>query len=125
MTIGPSSNVLSPSPSFMGRISTFLRSRSEVTIGWWPRRGVDKSILEGTGLILRNRSCQPVWGPGFHLCSDMVSSSSTKKESLRGRLGGNSSGCVVGRGGQQTNISCVLVGKHHKCRLLSRNKCRG
>ncbi|MBW0594156.1 hypothetical protein O181_133871 [Austropuccinia psidii MF-1] len=39
VTISPSSNVLSPSPSFIGRIITSLRSRSEVTIGWWPRRG--------------------------------------------------------------------------------------
>ncbi|MBW0580310.1 hypothetical protein O181_120025 [Austropuccinia psidii MF-1] len=28
-----------PSPSFIGKIITLLRSRSEVAIGWWPRRG--------------------------------------------------------------------------------------
>ncbi|MBW0565562.1 hypothetical protein O181_105277 [Austropuccinia psidii MF-1] len=39
VTSGPSSNVLSPSPSFIGWIITSLQSRSEVTIGWWPRRG--------------------------------------------------------------------------------------
>ncbi|MBW0488292.1 hypothetical protein O181_028007 [Austropuccinia psidii MF-1] len=37
--IGPSSNVLSPFPSFIGQIITLLWSRSEVAIGWWPRRG--------------------------------------------------------------------------------------
>ncbi|MBW0490560.1 hypothetical protein O181_030275 [Austropuccinia psidii MF-1] len=42
VTIGPSSNVLLPSPSFIGWIITSLRSRSEVTIGWWPRRGGGK-----------------------------------------------------------------------------------
>ncbi|MBW0583493.1 hypothetical protein O181_123208 [Austropuccinia psidii MF-1] len=39
VTIGPSSNVLLPLPSFIGRIITLIGSRSEVTIGWWPRRG--------------------------------------------------------------------------------------
>ncbi|MBW0557900.1 hypothetical protein O181_097615 [Austropuccinia psidii MF-1] len=62
VTIGPSSNVLLPSPSFIGRIITSLRSRSEVTIGWW----VDNSILEGTGLIVLNCS-RPAW-ECFHHC---------------------------------------------------------
>ncbi|MBW0531484.1 hypothetical protein O181_071199 [Austropuccinia psidii MF-1] len=87
MTIGPSLNVLSPSPSFIDRIITLLWLRSELTIGWWPRRGVDKLILEGTGLIVWNPSHRPAWGPGVHLHSDMVSSLSTTKESLPGRLG--------------------------------------
>ncbi|MBW0540823.1 hypothetical protein O181_080538 [Austropuccinia psidii MF-1] len=42
VTIGPRSNVLLPLPSFIGWIITLLRSRSEVTIGWWPRRGGGK-----------------------------------------------------------------------------------
>ncbi|MBW0534410.1 hypothetical protein O181_074125 [Austropuccinia psidii MF-1] len=87
VTISPSLNVLSPLPSLIGQIITLLRSRSEVTIGWWPRRGVDKSILEGTGLIVRNHSRRPAWGPGVHLRSDMVSSSLTTKESSQGHLG--------------------------------------
>ncbi|MBW0570197.1 hypothetical protein O181_109912 [Austropuccinia psidii MF-1] len=33
--ISPSSNVLSPFPSFIGQIITSLQSRSEVTIEWW------------------------------------------------------------------------------------------
>ncbi|MBW0526519.1 hypothetical protein O181_066234 [Austropuccinia psidii MF-1] len=37
--IGPSSNVLLLSPSFISQIITSLQSRNEVTIGWWPRRG--------------------------------------------------------------------------------------
>ncbi|MBW0584744.1 hypothetical protein O181_124459 [Austropuccinia psidii MF-1] len=55
VTIGPSLNVLSPLPSFIGQIITSLRSRSEVTIGG----GVDKSTLDGTGLIVRNLSQCP------------------------------------------------------------------
>ncbi|MBW0484848.1 hypothetical protein O181_024563 [Austropuccinia psidii MF-1] len=39
VTISPSLNVLLPSPCFIGQIITLLWSRSEVTIGWWPRRG--------------------------------------------------------------------------------------
>ncbi|MBW0572061.1 hypothetical protein O181_111776 [Austropuccinia psidii MF-1] len=69
VTIVPSSNVLLPLPSFIGRISTSLQSRSKVTIGWWPRRGVNKLILEGTGLIVRNYSRLPVWRPRVHSCS--------------------------------------------------------
>ncbi|MBW0531722.1 hypothetical protein O181_071437 [Austropuccinia psidii MF-1] len=72
--ISPSLNVLSPSPSFIGRIITLLRLRSEVAIRW----GVDKSILEGTGLIVRNCSCWPAWGPAVHLRLDMVSSLLTR-----------------------------------------------
>ncbi|MBW0589686.1 hypothetical protein O181_129401 [Austropuccinia psidii MF-1] len=72
--ISLSSNVLLPSPSFIVRIITSLRSSSEVTIGWW------------TGLIVRNCSHRPACGPGVHSRSDMVSSSSTTKESLQGRL---------------------------------------
>ncbi|MBW0587885.1 hypothetical protein O181_127600 [Austropuccinia psidii MF-1] len=39
VTISPSLNVFFPLPSFIGRIITSLRSRGEVTIRWWPRRG--------------------------------------------------------------------------------------
>ncbi|MBW0571674.1 hypothetical protein O181_111389 [Austropuccinia psidii MF-1] len=87
VTIGPSSNVLLPSPSFIGRIVTALRSGSQVTIGWWPRRGVEKSILEGTGQIIQNCLRRPSWGPTVHSRSDMASSLSTTKESSQGCLG--------------------------------------
>ncbi|MBW0525006.1 hypothetical protein O181_064721 [Austropuccinia psidii MF-1] len=87
VTIGPSSNVLTPSPSFIGQKMTSLRLKSEVTIGWWPRKGVDKLILEGTGLIMRNRSHLPVWDPGVHSILGILSFSSTTKESSQGHLG--------------------------------------
>ncbi|MBW0499910.1 hypothetical protein O181_039625 [Austropuccinia psidii MF-1] len=86
VTICQSSNVLSPLPSFIGQIITSLWFRSEVTIRWWPRRGVDKSILEGPGLIVQNHSCLPVLGPSIHSRWGMLSSSSTTKESWAGTL---------------------------------------
>ncbi|MBW0566185.1 hypothetical protein O181_105900 [Austropuccinia psidii MF-1] len=39
VTNSPSANLLLPLPSFINQIITFLWLRSEVTIGWWPRRG--------------------------------------------------------------------------------------
>ncbi|MBW0518854.1 hypothetical protein O181_058569 [Austropuccinia psidii MF-1] len=87
VTISPSSNVLLPLPSFLGRLITSLRSRSEVTIRWWPWRGVDKSILEGTGLMVRQRSRLPAWDHGVHSLSGVLSSLSTTKGSSQGHLG--------------------------------------
>ncbi|MBW0497339.1 hypothetical protein O181_037054 [Austropuccinia psidii MF-1] len=124
VTIITSSNDLLPSPSFISQIITLRRSRSEVTIRWWPRRGVDKLILEGNGLIVRNCSRLPVCGLGFIPALEFIHHCQPQRSPCNGVLVGNS-GRVVRMVRQQKRISCVLVGKHHKRWSLLRSGCRG